>query len=56
LPGIARHKDFLNDEQKKQFDNPQYAEVKAGKLFFIIHLLYMDQVLILQQNQEELLL
>ena len=27
-------KDFLNDEQKKQFDNPQYAEVKAGEAIF----------------------
>lgn len=25
---------FLNDEQKKQFDNPQYAEVKAGEAIF----------------------
>jgi ectoine hydroxylase-related dioxygenase (phytanoyl-CoA dioxygenase family) len=27
-------KDFLNDEQKKQFDHPQYAEVKAGEAIF----------------------
>jgi len=27
-------KDFLNDEQKKQFENPQYAEVKAGEAIF----------------------
>ena len=27
-------KDFLNDEQKKQFDNPQFAEVKAGEAIF----------------------
>lgn len=27
-------KDFLNDEQKKQFDNPKYAEVKAGEAIF----------------------
>ncbi len=26
--------DFLNDEQKKQFANPQYAEVKAGEAIF----------------------
>lgn len=31
LQGI---KDFLNEEQKKQFDNPQYAEVKAGEGIF----------------------
>jgi hypothetical protein len=31
LQGI---KDFLNDEQKKQFDDPQYAEVKAGEAIF----------------------
>lgn len=31
LDGI---KDFLNDEQKKQFENPQYAEVKAGEAIF----------------------
>jgi ectoine hydroxylase-related dioxygenase (phytanoyl-CoA dioxygenase family) len=31
LQGI---KDFLNDEQKKQFDNPQFAEVKAGEAIF----------------------
>jgi ectoine hydroxylase-related dioxygenase (phytanoyl-CoA dioxygenase family) len=31
LQGI---KDFLNDEQKKQFENPQYAEVKAGEAIF----------------------
>jgi ectoine hydroxylase-related dioxygenase (phytanoyl-CoA dioxygenase family) len=31
LQGI---KDFLNDEQKKQFENPQYAEVKAGEGIF----------------------
>lgn len=27
-------KDFLNEEQKKQFENPQYAEVKAGEAIF----------------------
>lgn len=27
-------KDYLNDEQKKQFDNPQFAEVKAGEAIF----------------------
>ena len=27
-------RDFLNDEQKKQFDHPQYAEVKAGEAIF----------------------
>jgi len=26
--------DFLNDEQKKQFANPQYGEVKAGEAIF----------------------
>jgi ectoine hydroxylase-related dioxygenase (phytanoyl-CoA dioxygenase family) len=26
--------DFLNDEQKKQFANPQFAEVKAGEAIF----------------------
>lgn len=31
LQGI---KDFLNDDQKKQFENPQYAEVKAGESIF----------------------
>jgi hypothetical protein len=31
LQGI---KDFLNDEQKKQFEKPQYAEVKAGEAIF----------------------
>jgi ectoine hydroxylase-related dioxygenase (phytanoyl-CoA dioxygenase family) len=31
LQGI---KDFLNDEQKKQFENPQFAEVKAGEAIF----------------------
>jgi ectoine hydroxylase-related dioxygenase (phytanoyl-CoA dioxygenase family) len=31
LQGI---KDFLNDEQKKQFENPMYAEVKAGEAIF----------------------
>lgn len=31
LDGI---KDFLNEEQKKQFQNPQYAEVKAGEAIF----------------------
>ena len=31
LQGI---KDFLNDEQKKQFEHPQYAEVKAGEAIF----------------------
>jgi ectoine hydroxylase-related dioxygenase (phytanoyl-CoA dioxygenase family) len=25
---------FLNEEQKKQFDNPQFAEVKAGEAIF----------------------
>ncbi len=25
---------FLNDDQKKQFDHPQYAEVKAGEAIF----------------------
>jgi len=27
-------KDFLNDEQKKQFERPQFAEVKAGEAIF----------------------
>jgi ectoine hydroxylase-related dioxygenase (phytanoyl-CoA dioxygenase family) len=27
-------KDFLNDEQKTQFDHPQYAEVRAGEAIF----------------------
>ncbi len=27
-------KDFLNDEQKKQFDDPRFAEVKAGEAIF----------------------
>src|SRR6476659_5294318 len=27
-------KDFLNDEQKKQFENPQFAEVRAGEAIF----------------------
>src|SRR5438034_210876 len=27
-------KDFLDDKQKKQFENPQYAEVKAGEAIF----------------------
>jgi ectoine hydroxylase-related dioxygenase (phytanoyl-CoA dioxygenase family) len=27
-------KDFLNEDQKKQFDHPQYAEVKAGEAIF----------------------
>lgn len=27
-------KDFLNDDQKKQFENPQFAEVKAGEAIF----------------------
>jgi phytanoyl-CoA dioxygenase PhyH len=27
-------KDFLNEEQKKQFENPQFAEVKAGEAIF----------------------
>jgi hypothetical protein len=27
-------RDFLNDEQKEQFDHPQYAEVKAGEAIF----------------------
>ena len=31
LQGI---KDFLNDEQKKQFESPHYAEVKAGEAIF----------------------
>lgn len=31
LQGI---KDFLNDEQKMQFENPQVAEVKAGEAIF----------------------
>jgi ectoine hydroxylase-related dioxygenase (phytanoyl-CoA dioxygenase family) len=31
LQGI---KDFLNEEQKKQFEHPQYAEVKAGEGIF----------------------
>jgi hypothetical protein len=31
LDGI---KDFMNDEQKKRFENPQYAEVKAGEAIF----------------------
>jgi hypothetical protein len=31
LQGI---KDFLTDEQKTQFENPQYAEVKAGEAIF----------------------
>jgi len=31
LQGI---KDFLNEQQKKQFENPQYAEVKAGEAIF----------------------
>jgi hypothetical protein len=31
LQGI---KDYLNEEQKKQFENPQYAEVKAGEAIF----------------------
>jgi hypothetical protein len=31
LEGI---RDFLNDEQKKQFENPMYAEVKAGEAIF----------------------
>src|SRR6476646_6897967 len=31
LQGI---KDFLNDEQKKQFENPKFAEVKAGEAIF----------------------
>ena len=31
LQGI---RDFLNDEQKEQFDHPQYAEVKAGEAIF----------------------
>ncbi len=31
LQGI---KDFLNDEQKKQFENPIHAEVKAGEAIF----------------------
>ncbi len=31
LQGI---KDFLSDEQKKQFEDPQFAEVKAGEAIF----------------------
>ncbi len=31
LEGI---KDFLNEEQRKQFQHPQYAEVKAGEAIF----------------------
>jgi ectoine hydroxylase-related dioxygenase (phytanoyl-CoA dioxygenase family) len=31
LKGI---KDFLNDDQKKQFENPQFAEVRAGEAIF----------------------
>jgi ectoine hydroxylase-related dioxygenase (phytanoyl-CoA dioxygenase family) len=31
LQGI---KDFLNEDQKKQFEHPQYAEVKAGEAIF----------------------
>ena len=31
LEGI---KDFLNDDQRTQFENPQYAEVKAGEAIF----------------------
>ncbi|HMK27309.1 MAG TPA: phytanoyl-CoA dioxygenase family protein [Chitinophagaceae bacterium] len=31
LQGI---KDFLNEKQKKQFENPQFAEVKAGEAIF----------------------
>jgi ectoine hydroxylase-related dioxygenase (phytanoyl-CoA dioxygenase family) len=31
LQGI---KDFLKEEQKKQFENPQFAEVKAGEAIF----------------------
>jgi hypothetical protein len=27
-------KEFLNEEQKKQFENPQFAEVKAGEAIF----------------------
>jgi len=27
-------RDFLNDEQKKQFDHPKFAEVKAGEAIF----------------------
>ena len=27
-------RDFLNDEQKEQFDHPQFAEVKAGEAIF----------------------
>jgi len=27
-------KDFLNDEQKQQFEHPQFAEVKAGEAIF----------------------
>lgn len=31
---IGGIKDFLNDEQKKQFDHPGFAEVKAGEAIF----------------------
>jgi hypothetical protein len=31
LQGI---KDFLNDDQKKQFEHPRYAEIKAGEAIF----------------------
>jgi ectoine hydroxylase-related dioxygenase (phytanoyl-CoA dioxygenase family) len=31
LQGI---KDFLNEDQKMQFENPQFAEVKAGEAIF----------------------
>jgi len=31
---IGGIKDFLNDEQKKQFDHPRFAEVKAGEAIF----------------------
>jgi ectoine hydroxylase-related dioxygenase (phytanoyl-CoA dioxygenase family) len=31
LQGI---KGFLNDDQKKQFEHPQFAEVKAGEAIF----------------------
>src|SRR5437762_13344151 len=31
LQGI---KDFLNDDQRKQFENPRFAEVKAGEAIF----------------------
>jgi ectoine hydroxylase-related dioxygenase (phytanoyl-CoA dioxygenase family) len=30
----SRNKAYLNDEQKKQFEHPHYAEVKAGEAIF----------------------